>query len=109
VKEYAAKNYPGTPVVVLSAKLEADVAILEEDQAKRQEFLEQYGLKESGLHNLIRSSVDLLDLMPYYTVGKTETRAWPVKRGSTAKQCAGHIHTVMEQKFIKAEVRYFQN
>ena len=67
-------------------------------------FMEEYGLKESGLDKLIRASYDLLDLITFFTAGKTEVRAWTVKRGWKAPQAAGTIHSDFERGYIKAEV-----
>ena len=67
-------------------------------------FLEEYGLKESGLNRLIKASYSLLDLITYFTAGETEVRAWTIKKGWKAPQAAGVIHTDFEKGFIKAEV-----
>ena len=67
-------------------------------------FLEDLGLKESGLEKLIRASYDLLGLMSYLTAGETETRAWTIKKGTKAPQAAGKIHSDFERGFIRAEV-----
>ena len=103
VKEWAtANNHPIAPVVV-SAKLESELMILEDDPDKRRELFLSYGLTESALAQIIRSSYQLLDLMTFYTVGPTEARAWSAMKGSTAKQCAAEIHTDISKGFIKAE------
>ena len=67
-------------------------------------FLEEYGLRESGLNRLIKASYKLLDLVTYFTAGVQEVRAWTIKRGWKAPQAAGVIHTDFEKGFIKAEV-----
>jgi GTP-binding protein YchF len=90
-------------VVMISAAIEAQIAELEslEDRAV---FLEEYGLKESGLNKLIRASYTLLNLITYFTAGEKEVRAWTIKRGWKAPQAAGVIHTDFEKGFIRAEV-----
>ena len=91
----------GAAAVVISAKIESELAQLsEEEQA---EYLETLGLSEPGLNRLIRTGYDLLDLQTYFTAGPKETRAWTVKRGATAPQAAGVIHTDFEKGFIRAE------
>ena len=67
-------------------------------------FLDDYGIKDSGLDRLINASYDTLRLITYFTAGKKEVRAWTVKNGSKAPQAAGVIHTDFEKGFIKAEV-----
>lgn len=90
-------------VVVISAAIESQIAELD-NEADRQEFLNEYGLTESGLNKLIRASYNLLDLITYFTAGEKEVRAWTIKRGWKAPQAAGVIHTDFEKGFIKAEV-----
>jgi ribosome-binding ATPase len=90
-------------VVVISAAIEAQIAELE-TEADRQVFLQEYGLKESGLNKLIHASYHLLDLITYFTAGEKEVRAWTIKRGWKAPQAAGVIHTDFEKGFIRAEV-----
>lgn len=90
-------------VVVISAAIEAQIAELESEE-DRKVFLEEYGLKESGLNKLLRASYHLLDLITYFTAGEKEVRAWPIKRGWKAPQAASVIHTDFEKGFIKAEV-----
>jgi ribosome-binding ATPase len=90
-------------VVVISAAIEAQIAELE-TEADRQVFLEEYGLKESGLNKLIHASYHLLDLITYFTAGEKEVRAWTIKKGWKAPQAAGVIHTDFEKGFIRAEV-----
>ena len=90
-------------IVIISAAIESQIAELEsiEDRAV---FLEEYGLKESGLDKLIRASYHLLGLITYFTAGEKEVRAWTIKTGWKAPQAAGVIHTDFEKGFIKAEV-----
>ena len=90
-------------VVVISAAIEAQIAELESEE-DRQVFLEEYGLKESGLNKLLSASYHLLDLITYFTAGEKEVRAWTIKRGWRAPQAAGVIHTDFEKGFIRAEV-----
>ena len=91
-----------TEVVVVSASIESQIA--EIDQEERELFMEEYGLKESGLQKLIRASYSLLNLITYFTAGKQEVRAWTIEKGWKAPQAAGVIHTDFEKGFIKAEV-----
>ena len=92
--------------LVLSASVEAEIAKMEAaDQAA---FLEDLGLKESALARFIHTAYGLLDLIAFFTVGPDEVRAWPVRRGSTAKQEAGKIHTDLERGFIRAEVMPYE-
>jgi len=91
-----------TEVVVVSASIESQIA--EIDQEERELFMEEYGLKESGLQKLIRASYSLLNLITYFTAGKQEVRAWTIAKGWKAPQAAGVIHTDFEKGFIKAEV-----
>jgi ribosome-binding ATPase YchF (GTP1/OBG family) len=88
---------------MVSAAIESQIAEME-DLEERQLFLEEYGLKESGLNQLIRASYSLLNLITYFTAGVKEVRAWTVTRGSKAPQAAGVIHTDFERGFIRAEV-----
>jgi len=91
----------GADVVVLAAKLEAELAVLEEDE--RQDFLDELGIHDSGLDKLIRASYHLLDLISFLTAGKPETRAWTIRRGTKAPGAAGKIHSDIERGFIRAE------
>lgn len=90
-------------VVVVSASIEAQIAELE-DVEEREMFLDEYGLKESGLDQLISASYSLLHLITYFTAGVKEVRAWTIVKGWKAPQAAGVIHTDFEKGFIKAEV-----
>jgi len=93
----------GAEVVVLSGKLEADIAALD-DPEERSVFLEDSGLSESGLSRLIRTAYSTLGLRTFFTAGGVENRAWTFKEGATAPQCAGVIHSDFERGFIKADV-----
>jgi GTP-binding protein YchF len=92
----------GAEVVVISGKVESELAELSE--ADRGEFLAGLGLSEPGLDRLVHTAYQLLGLITYFTAGPEECRAWTVKRGSLAPQAAGVIHTDFEKGFIKAEV-----
>ena len=95
-------------VIVVCAALEAQIAEME-DEGDRQMFLEEYGLKESGLSKLIKSSYALLNLITYFTAGVQEVRAWTIQKGWKAPQAAGVIHTDFERGFIRAEVIKFND
>jgi len=88
--------------LVLSASVEAAIATME--PADQQAFLEDLGLTESALTRFIRTAYGLLDLISFFTVGEDEVRAWPIRRGTTARQAAGKIHSDLERGFIRAEV-----
>jgi GTP-binding protein YchF len=90
-------------VLVIGAKIEADIMELE-TYDERQLFLDELGLDEPGVNRLIRSAYDLLTLQTYFTVGEKEVRAWTIRKGTTAPQAAGVIHTDFEKGFIRAEV-----
>ena len=92
----------GAVVVPVCAAIEAEIAQL--DDAEKVEFLKDLGLDEPGLNRVIRGAYELLGLQTYFTVGPKEVRAWTVRRGSTAPQAAGVIHTDFERGFIRAEV-----
>ena len=104
VREEAAKT--GSEVFVVSAQIEEEISELDDDEKAM--FLEDLGLKESGLDKLIKASYQLLGLISYLTAGETETRAWTIKRGTKAPQAAGKIHSDFERGFIKAEVINYQ-
>ncbi|MCD8154799.1 MAG: redox-regulated ATPase YchF [Clostridiales bacterium] len=89
-------------IFVICAQIEQEIAELDEDEKKM--FLEDLGLKESGLEKLVRASYRLLGLMSFLTSGEDETRAWTIRIGTKAPQAAGKIHTDFERGFIKAEV-----
>ena len=88
--------------MALCASTESE--LVELDDTARQEFMADLGLAEPGLHRVIRAGYDLLGLQTYFTAGVKEVRAWTVKRGATAPQAAGVIHTDFEKGFIRAEV-----
>jgi ribosome-binding ATPase len=91
----------GAAAVVISAKIEAEIAVLSRDE--RADYLDALGVKEAGLDRLIRAGYALLDLVTFFTAGPKETRAWTVTRGTKAPQAAGVIHTDFERGFIRAE------
>lgn len=93
----------GAEVVMVCAAIEAQIAELESEE-DRKVFLEEYGLKESGLNRLIHAAYHLLNLITYFTAGEKEVRAWTIYRGWKAPQAAGVIHTDFEKGFIRAEV-----
>ena len=100
VKEYAKAE--GSEVLVICAKTEEELSqMAPEDSAM---FLEELGLKESGLNRLIKKSYELLGLISYLTAGEKETRAWTIVKGTKAPQAAGKIHSDFERGFIRAEV-----
>ena len=100
VRLYAEKD--GSETLIISAKTEEEISELEPDE--QQMFLEDLGLKESGLNRLVKASYRLLGLISYLTSGEPETRAWTIKNGTKAPQAAGKIHTDFEKGFIRAEV-----
>lgn len=100
-------NQEQAKVILLSAKIEAEVASLEEEDAL--EFLQELGIKEQGLNKLIKASYDLLKMITFITTGEMETKAWTIKQGTKAPQAAGVIHTDFEKGFIKAEVISYQD
>jgi GTP-binding protein YchF len=104
--EYSAKvearaKQEGAVSVVISAKIEAEIATLPADE--REAFLADLGLKETGLDRLIRAGYGLLHLVTYFTAGPKEARAWTITKGTKGPQAAGVIHTDFERGFIRAE------
>ena len=97
----------GCAPVPISAKVEADLAELDPEEAK--EYLEAMGLSESGLARLVREAYKLLGLQSYFTSGETETRAWTIPIGAKAPQAAGVIHSDFERGFIKAETASYSD
>jgi GTP-binding protein YchF len=97
----------GAGCVVISAKIEAEIAVL--SRAERAEYLAAVGLAEPGLDRLIRAGYALLDLVTFFTAGPKEARAWTVARGARAPQAAGVIHTDFERGFIRAETIAYQD
>ena len=99
LRAHAARE--GAPVVAVCAKIEAELADLDDED--RQDFLADLGLEEPGLHRLIRAGYQLLGLQTYFTAGVKEVRAWTIHVGDTAPQAAGVIHTDFERGFIRAQ------
>ena len=98
----------GSQIIPICAKLEADIAELDDPDEKAM-FMEELGVAESGLDRLIKSSYALLGLISFLTAGSDECRAWTIKRGTKAPQAAGKIHTDFERGFIRAEVIAFED
>ena len=98
----------GSQLLPICAKLEADIAELDDPEEKAM-FMEELGVQESGLDRLIRSSYALLGLISFLTAGSDECRAWTIKNGTKAPQAAGKIHTDFERGFIRAEVIAFED
>lgn len=99
VREFAAAE--NAEVIVVCAKIESEIAELEGEEKAM--FLEELGIEESGLDQLIKASYSLLGLATYFTAGEQEVRAWTFKKGMKAPECAGIIHTDFERGFIRAE------
>ena len=100
VREYAKRE--DCEVFVVCAEIEQEIAEL--DDKEKSMFLEELGLKESGLEKLIKASYSLLGLISYLTAGEPEVRAWTIKKGTKAPQAAGKIHSDFERGFIRAEI-----
>ena len=115
VEDYAKKE--GSETAIICAKLESELSELDEEEKKlsslsledREIFLDDLGIKESGVERLINKTYDLLGLATFFTVGKDEVRAWTFKKGSKAPECAGIIHSDFEKGFIKAEVMSYND
>ena len=105
VREFAANE--GCEVFVVCAQIEQEISELDDDEKAM--FLEELGLKESGLDKLIKASYSLLGLISYLTAGKQETRAWTITKGTKAPGAAGKIHSDFERGFIRAEVVNYQD
>lgn len=101
--DYAEKE--GNRAIRICGKLEQEIAIL--DTEEKSMFLEEYNLSEPGLHKVIHAGFDLLGLETFFTGGPKEVRAWTIKKGSTAHEAAGEIHTDFQRGFIKAEIFSF--
>ena len=100
VRKYAAEQ--NSEIFVICAEIEEEISELDDDEKKM--FLEDLGLKESGLEKLIKASYKLLGLISYLTAGEPEVRAWTITEGTKAPQAAGKIHSDFERGFIRAEV-----
>ncbi len=96
------------PAVVISSKIESEIAALQDD-AEKQEFLETLGLNETGLSQIIRTGYGLLGLTTFFTIGPKEAHAWTVRKGALAPEAAGVIHTDFEKGFIRSETIAYQD
>ncbi|MDN3451115.1 redox-regulated ATPase YchF [Planococcus sp. APC 3906] len=105
VRDYAAQQ--NAEVIVICAKIEEEMAELDEEEKAM--FLEELGIKESGLDQLVKASYSLLGLATYFTAGVQEVRAWTFKKGMKAPQCAGVIHSDFERGFIRAETVAYED
>jgi len=105
IKEYTSKE--DARVIFMCAKIESELAELLEEE--RKEFLEDVGIKESGLDQLVKATYELLGLKTFFTVGSDEVRAWTFKEGYKAPKCAGIIHSDFERGFIRAEVISYED
>src|SRR5699024_9039739 len=99
VRDFASNE--NAEVITVCASIEEEIAELEQDE--KEMFLEELGIKESGLDQLIKATYQLLGFATYFTAGEQEVRAWTFKKGMTAPQAAGIIHTDFERGFIRAE------
>ena len=104
-QEQTKDSPPNTERVYICGKLEAEMTELPPEELDS--FLEDYGLTESGMVRLIRSTYHLLGLISFLTAGEEECRAWTIRKGTTAQKAAGVIHTDLEKHFIRAEVAHF--
>ena len=93
-------------VITVCAKIESELSELSDEDKKT--FLEDLGIKESGLDKLIKATYDLLGLATYFTVGSDEVKAWTFTKGMKAPECAGIIHSDFERGFIRAEVMSYE-
>ncbi len=100
-KVFARASEEDAACVVVSAKIESEIAVL--PAAEQKDYLEAVGLQEPGLNRVIRAGYELLRLITYFTVGPKEARAWTIEQGTRAPQAAGVIHTDFEKGFIRAE------
>ena len=105
LKEYAKKH--NREVIKICAKLEEEMVDMDDEEKK--EFLTSLGVSESGLEQIIKKAFKKLDLINYFTAGKTEVRSWTIKKGTKAPEAAGVIHTDFEKGFIKAEVISYED
>lgn len=106
----ALKNYAdeeGSRVIPISAEIESQLSELDEEE--REMFLVDLGIPEAGLNKLVRATYDMLGLATYFTAGEKEVRAWTFKKGMTAPECAGIIHTDFQRGFIRAETVSYED
>ncbi len=105
VRDWAKEE--GSSVFVICAKIEEEISELDDDE--KREFLDDMGIKDSGLDKLVAASYELLGLISYLTAGEQETRAWTITIGTKAPGAAGRIHTDFERGFIKAEIVHYDD
>ncbi|MDQ0215405.1 GTP-binding protein YchF [Oikeobacillus pervagus] len=105
VREFADKDH--AEVIVVCAKIESEIAELDDEEKAM--FLQELGIEESGLDQLIRATYSLLGLATYFTAGVQEVRAWTFRKGMKAPECAGIIHTDFERGFIRAETVSYED
>lgn len=105
VQELATQE--GAGVVAICAAIESEIAELDDDE--KIEFLNEIGQQEPGLNRVIRAGYELLGLQTYFTAGKTEVRAWTIRKGNTAPEAAGVIHTDFQKGFIRAETTAYED
>lgn len=98
----------GAEVIVIAGAVEAEIAELE-NEADRMEFLKDAGLDEPGVDKMVRAAYKMLNLQTFFTVGPKEIRAWTIKKGMTAPQASGVIHSDLERGFIRAEVMKYHD
>ena len=98
---------PGVGIAALPGQIEMEIGRLDPDDAA--EFMRDLGIAESGLDQVIRRSFELLGLMPFFTVGPDECRAWTIRRGASAVEAAGEIHSDIQRGFIRAEVVRYEH
>ena len=105
LRKFAYKE--GVEVIPICAKVESELA--EMDQEESDFFMEELGIDGSGIDQLTNSGYKMLEQITYFTAGKNEVRAWEIRKGSTAPEAAGKIHTDFEKGFIRAEVFHFDD
>ena len=103
LRQYAVTE--GSEVLIISARVEEELSALEPEEKTL--FMQEMGIRESGLEQLVKKSYDLLGLISYLTAGPKEVRAWTIQKGTKAPQAAGKIHTDFERGFIRAEIVAF--
>lgn len=107
LRRWASGPADSTPVVAISARIESELGELDRDEAA--EYLRELGMGSSGLDSIILAAYQVLDLITFYTTKGPETRAWTLRRGATAPEAAGKIHSDMERGFIRAEVIHYDD
>lgn len=107
VNRYIDENDPDADMLIIAAKLESEISELDEEDQK--DFLQDAGLTEPGVNKLIRAAYSLLNLGTFFTIGPKEIRAWTIKKGATAPEAAGAIHSDLKRGFIRAEVIHYND